>query len=407
FPKVIETHLFQPEESQTEKNKVTFAQVGLPTKFHQVIVKKNSFVVNSKLLAPKSNYIYFHGKEKHNLSAPKDSTWVTSTFGDVTVQQRIVESRVIEETQIEKVTSMWDPNLKGPFTVATVLILLLSALFMFTPNAPDAELEELKPEQQNRYTKMIYDAKAIRKKRLQSKNIRKSIARQNSNMAAPKVSKQLKVAKSNAANSSSKVITKIKAAGLSQLIGKISKRAATNARFIKSVGVSADNKSSSRSLASVGNLNSKDLAKTGKSFKLNSIQTDGKAGGSTSYKAVGGLALGNVGSASVGVLEEETEIQGGLDKDEIARVIEQHLGQIRYCYERQLSANPDLYGKVLVKFTISGTGSVSAQNIGLTTLKSAMVEGCILRRVSGWKFPQPKGGTQVRVTYPFLFKSTN
>jgi TonB family protein len=83
------------------------------------------------------------------------------------------------------------------------------------------------------------------------------------------------------------------------------------------------------------------------------------------------------------------------------------LGQIRYCYERQLSASPDLYGKVAVKFVIGAAGEVTSQQIGSSTLKNAMVEGCILRRVARWKFPNPKGGTSVIVTYPFLFKSLN
>jgi outer membrane biosynthesis protein TonB len=113
-----------------------------------------------------------------------------------------------------------------------------------------------------------------------------------------------------------------------------------------------------------------------------------------------------VGNAEVGILEEESEVDGGLDRDVIARVIQSQLGQIRYCYERQLSANPELYGKVLVKFTIGGTGNVVAQMVGNTSLNNAMVEGCILRRIAGWQFPQPKGGTNVLVSYPFLFKST-
>src|SRR5690606_29254801 len=108
----------------------------------------------------------------------------------------------------------------------------------------------------------------------------------------------------------------------------------------------------------------------------------------------------NVGNSSVGIIEEETEIQGGLDREVIARVIQSQLGQIRYCYERQLSARPDMYGKVLVRFTIGADGSVVTQNIGTSTLNNAMVEGCMLRRVAAWRFPQPQGGTSVLVTYP-------
>src|SRR5690606_20741908 len=141
----------------------------------------------------------------------------------------------------------------------------------------------------------------------------------------------------------------------------------------------------------------------GDTVKIGGVGTIGKGGGGKgNLSGVGGLAAGGVGSASVGILEEETEIEGGLDKDVIARVIQSQLGEIRYCYERQLSAEPDIYGKVLVRFTIDANGSVSAQKVGVTTLRSAMVEGCILRRVANWKFPKPKGGTTVLVTYPFL-----
>jgi TonB family protein len=62
---------------------------------------------------------------------------------------------------------------------------------------------------------------------------------------------------------------------------------------------------------------------------------------------------------------------------------------------------------VKVRFTISGDGGVDSQSVAQTTLKSAMVEECILRRIATWKFPTPKGGTKVLVSYPFLFKSVN
>lgn len=405
FPKVIESHLFT-EETSVNQNRIDIQNVGTLNRYHQVILKKNSFVVESKLLPVNEPFVYYQGLKKHNLLPPKGDEWKTENFGDVTIQQRIVCSSVVEESSAEKVAVIWDPNLKGPLALALVLLLILTSLFILHPGSFNSEMEELKPETDNKYTRMIFDANAIRKKREQAKQVRNSMSTRSTNMAAPQMSKELKVTKSES-QSSSKVVNKIKSAELSQLIGKISKRASHNAQFIKAVGATPDGNSTARVLATVGNEASKLNANKNGNFKVDGVKTAGKAGGSNSYKKIGGLALGNVGTATVGVLDEETEVEGGLDKDLIARVIEKNLGQIRYCYERQLSANPDLYGKVLVKFTIGGDGAVKAQNIGSTTLKSAMVEGCILRRVSGWMFPQPKGGTHVLVTYPFLFKSTN
>ena len=105
------------------------------------------------------------------------------------------------------------------------------------------------------------------------------------------------------------------------------------------------------------------------------------------------------------LIDDETVIDGGLDKDVIAEVIRKNIGQVRECYERQLSANRELYGKVLVKFVINSQGGVLDPKVENSTLKSSMVEGCMLRRLSGWKFPLPKGGTMVKVSYPFLFKA--
>jgi hypothetical protein len=39
-----------------------------------------------------------------------------------------------------------------------------------------------------------------------------------------------------------------------------------------------------------------------------------------------------------------------------------------------------------------------------STLNEPRLSECIRVRVRGWKFPSPKGGGNVIVTYPFLFK---
>jgi hypothetical protein len=143
----------------------------------------------------------------------------------------------------------------------------------------------------------------------------------------------------------------------------------------------------------------------GKGYQLGGIGTGGKGGGSGGYKAGSGLGTGSVGNGEVGLDDTESVIEGGLDREVIAAIIRDHLGQIRYCYERQLSANPELYGKVKVKFSIDGQCVVGDQSVAETTLKNALVEECILRRIATWGFPKPKGGTRVLVSYPFLFKS--
>jgi len=199
----------------------------------------------------------------------------------------------------------------------------------------------------------------------------------------------------------------LKNAGLGAMIGRVAARAGKDAHLVAAAGVAADSANAGRALRLGGGSSTDKLGGAGgETMKVGGLSTAGKGGGVSGYKSTGALSLGNIGNADVGVLEEESEVDGGLDKEAIARVIRSQLGQIRFCYERQLSVNPELYGKLMVKFTIGAAGSVVAQSVGTTSLNNAMVEGCILRRIAGWQFPQPKGGTNVLVTYPFLFKST-
>ncbi len=121
----------------------------------------------------------------------------------------------------------------------------------------------------------------------------------------------------------------------------------------------------------------------------------------------GKMDHGGVGKANVGIIPEETDVTGGLDRQVIADYIQTQLGSILFCYERQLSANPNLFGKVSVKFSIKGDGLIESSTVSETTLRSKAVESCLLSQINKWKFPKPKNGTTVVVTYPFMFKSVN
>lgn len=113
--------------------------------------------------------------------------------------------------------------------------------------------------------------------------------------------------------------------------------------------------------------------------------------------------VGRGGQSDLGI-DEPATVSGGLDREVIRRVIVSHRPQIRYCYEKQLSNTPDLAGKVLVEFVITGEGSVSSAHVSEQTLSDAEVGKCIVSKVKTWTFPKPKGNGVVVVTYPFLFK---
>ncbi len=403
IPREINSDLFTADkENNQAPSKGAFI-------FHQVVVRKAGFVFESALLNEGETYTFTHAGETHQFKTPeKMDEWKKTSVGDYTVQQRKVRSERMDESNSDKLKNFLVPEHKAPFLIAFLMVFIFMGIFVFMPEAPKDEMKEVKPE--NQYTRIIFDAKKVKEKRAEAEKQKKHVVGQMKNIPEKKNATGFEQAQASARKSSSaKVVNNLKAAGLSALIGKISKRAAKNADFIQAAGKTPDNAGTGRALGLGGgstlNPDGRGIA-SGEGEKIGGVGTSGKGGGSSAYKGVGGLSLGNVGNATVGVLEEETEVEGGLDRDVIARVIQSQLGQIRYCYERQLSASPELYGKVKVKFTIGAAGSVVAQAIGTTSLNNAMVEGCILRRIAGWQFPTPKGGTQVIVSYPFLFKST-
>lgn len=99
------------------------------------------------------------------------------------------------------------------------------------------------------------------------------------------------------------------------------------------------------------------------------------------------------------------DVAQGLTKDEVGRVIHSHLSEVRYCYESSMIRTPDIEGKLLVDFTIGASGRVISSAINKSTLPDPRLDDCILRRLVKWAFPKPKGGVNVSVTYPFIFKS--
>ncbi len=132
----------------------------------------------------------------------------------------------------------------------------------------------------------------------------------------------------------------------------------------------------------------------------------------------GTIGLGNIGSigqgfgTSVGrpagvtrIRQGSAEVQGSLSSEIVRRVVRQHLNEIRFCYEMALNSNPDLAGRVSVRFVISPMGGVAQSNVAASTLGNEQVESCMVRAVRRWTFPSPEGGGIVVVTYPFLLEA--
>ena len=96
---------------------------------------------------------------------------------------------------------------------------------------------------------------------------------------------------------------------------------------------------------------------------------------------------------------------GELPKAVIKAYIATKMGAIKACYQKGLQSNPDLSGKIKVKFLIQPNGAVNPAKIDESTIGNDSVESCVLNNVKVWKFPQAKGGGVTTVVYPFVFAS--
>jgi hypothetical protein len=159
------------------------------------------------------------------------------------------------------------------------------------------------------------------------------------------------------------------------------------------------------------------------------LSNTGRGGGGTADEAIGmGGPLGTIGRGNGGdgtwgygrckgslcglkkprrsggpePRAEGVRVKGSLDKEIIRRVIRTHLNEVRYCYQKELNAKPDLDGRIVVRFTIAQTGQVVISKVDQSSLSDTNVESCLTQATLRWTFPRPENGIVV-VTYPFLF----
>jgi TonB family protein len=120
----------------------------------------------------------------------------------------------------------------------------------------------------------------------------------------------------------------------------------------------------------------------------------------------GPVALGGRRPKGPTVLPGRTVTIGALGKEDVGRVMRRHAPRFRHCYERELSRDPNLAGKVVLHFTIAPTGQVTNAKVTESTVGDVALERCLTEVMRSVPFPSPKGGGVVMVTYPFLFAQT-
>lgn len=143
----------------------------------------------------------------------------------------------------------------------------------------------------------------------------------------------------------------------------------------------------------------------GEGIGLGSIGTIGHGAGTGTGQGFGsghGRLSGSHRARAPKVRMGATTVNGRLPPEVIQRIVRQNYGRFRLCYENGLRNNPNLQGRVSVRFIIGRDGSVSNVGNAGSDLPDPAVVQCVTRAYYGLSFPQPEGGI-VTVVYPIMF----
>lgn len=137
---------------------------------------------------------------------------------------------------------------------------------------------------------------------------------------------------------------------------------------------------------------------------LANVNTKGRGSGDRGYGRGG---IGEKKRINIQLSGEDAEFIGKIDKEAIRRVIKSNERQVRACYEAALNRQPDLKGRLLLRWKIGDLGKVYEASVKESSLGSTAVANCVLRRLRTWRFPEPPPGVEGEVEYPFVFVSQN
>lgn len=142
----------------------------------------------------------------------------------------------------------------------------------------------------------------------------------------------------------------------------------------------------------------------GNALGIGGLGTRGRGGGGGGKYGMAAGQIGRKGRSDITAGGGQAVIMGALDRSVIDAYIKRNLAKIRWCYEKELNKDPKLFGRIVINFIISGTGTVSSSKVNRTTMGNQNVESCVADQIKKIRFPAPKGGGIVIVNYPFVFK---
>ncbi len=91
-----------------------------------------------------------------------------------------------------------------------------------------------------------------------------------------------------------------------------------------------------------------------------------------------------------------------LTVDAFEEIVDKHKGDVSDCYATAKEAKADLAGKLVLDFTVDGTGKVSEVKVDpASTLKDDGVNACVDGKAKTWEFPKTRDGKSMTLPYSF------
>jgi tetratricopeptide (TPR) repeat protein len=143
----------------------------------------------------------------------------------------------------------------------------------------------------------------------------------------------------------------------------------------------------------------------GEGIGLGSVGTIGRGAGAGVGQGFGS-GSGRLGGSHRAQLPQvrmgATSVSGRLPPEVIQRVMRQNFGRFRQCYQDALRRQPNVAGRIVLRFAIDRGGVVSNVGADQNDFADGQMRSCLTRAVYGLSFPAPEGGV-VTVAYPILF----
>ena len=99
-------------------------------------------------------------------------------------------------------------------------------------------------------------------------------------------------------------------------------------------------------------------------------------------------------------------VTGGYDADIVKSYIHKQLERLRWCHQMALQDDPEIQGRLVIRFAINSDGTTSKVKIRRATVRNTDLKRCVQTTIDTWRFPQTADDSTAVVTYPFVFKVT-